>query len=213
MLTDDQLADRLRAQLRHEVAAVEPPADLLAVLRRRQARRSLGRKLSIAGVPATAAVVAVAVAVATSGGGSGAQQAQAPVLTAAAVREMASASRLALAHSGRVMIAYRERVNGVLQDTGSYGIKFAGRNWNAVITQAFPARNGQPASTQTAINRIVGGRFYLHTEGKDGRVEWLRDTSPTGHPSMTIPDPRTLLRLLGPSAKFTIAGHRVAGGV
>jgi hypothetical protein len=213
MLTDDQLADRLRAQLRREVAAIEPSADLLAHLRRRQSRQSLGLQVSIFGVPATATAVAVAVLVATSGSSSGAQPVKSTVLTAATVHKMASASRLALAHSGRVVIVYRERANGALQDTGSYGITFAGKNWNAVISQTLPAKNGQPAKTQTAINRIVDGQFYLYTEGKDGRVEWLRDTNPNGHPSMIIPDPRTLFRLLSPSAKFKIVGHRVTGGV
>jgi hypothetical protein len=218
MLTDDQLADQLREQLREqlrgEVAAVEPSGDLLARLRRRQSRRSLGLQASIVGVPATAAAVAVAVLVATSGGSSGGGQPRgAAVLTAATVHRIATASQLALAHSGRAVITYRERANGVLQDTGRNGITFAGKNWNAVISQTFPARNGQPAHTQTAINRIVDGQFYLYTEGKDGRVEWLRDTNPNGHPSMTIPDPRALFRLLNPSAKFKIVGHRVTGGL
>lgn len=212
MLTDDQLANHLRTQLRHEVASLEPPADLLNRLRRRESRRSLRLQLSIVGVPATAAAAAAAVLVAT--GGSGAtQHAKPAVLTAATVHRMANASRLALAHSGRAVITYRERANGALQVTGSFGITFAGKNWNAVVSQSFPAQNGQPASTQTAINRIVNGQFYLHTEGKNGRVEWLRDTNPHGHPSMSIPDPRTLFGLLNPSAKFKVAGHKVADGV
>ncbi|HEX6933727.1 MAG TPA: hypothetical protein VF162_16395 [Streptosporangiaceae bacterium] len=212
MLTDDQLADRLRARLRHEVAAVEPPADLLDRLRRRDSRRSLGVQLSIAGAPAAAAAATVAVLVATAGSGAGLPP-KAAVLTAATVHRMANASRLALAHSGRAVITYRERTNGALQVSGRFGITFAGKDWNAVISQSFPARNGQPASSQTAINRIVDGQFYLHTEGKDGRVEWLRDTSPHGHPSISIPDPRTLFGLLNPSAKFKVTGHKVTGGV
>jgi hypothetical protein len=212
MLTDDQLADQLRTQLHREVAAIQPRTDLLASLRRRQARRTLALQMSIVGVPVTAAAVAVSVLVA-GGGSAGSLPVSSAVVTAATVHEMANASRLALAHSGRVVIAYRERTNGALQDTGKYGITFSGNNWNAVISQAFPASNGQPASTQTAINRIVNGQFYLHTEGKNGRVEWLHDTNPNGHPSMPIPDPRTLFRLLNPSAKFKIVAHRVTDGV
>ncbi len=210
MLTDEQLADQLRAQLRREIAAVEPPADLLARLRGRQSRRSLGLQVSIVGVPAIAAAVLAAVLVATSGS-SAARSTKSAVLTAVTVHRMVNASRLALAHSGRVKIAYRERSNGALQETGIYDITFAGKNWNAIISQIFPAENGQSASTQTAINRIVNGQFYLHSEGKDGRVKWFRDTNPTGHPRMTMPDPRTLFGLLKPSAKFKIVGHRETG--
>jgi hypothetical protein len=213
MLTDGQLADRLRTQLRIEVAAVEPSGDLLARLRRRQARRSRRLQVSIVGVPATAGAVAIGVLIATSGASGGAEPKKSVVLTAATVHKMASASRLALKHSGRAVITYRERSNGALQDTGRYGITFAGKNWNAVISQTFPATKGQPAHTQTAINRIVNGQFFLYTEGRDGRVEWLHETNPHGHPSMTIPDPRTMFRLLNPSAKFKVVGHRVTGGL
>jgi hypothetical protein len=211
MLTDDRLADQLREQLRREVATVEPSADLLTSLRRRQSRRSLRLQVTIVGVPATAAGVAVAVLVAT--GGSGAEPVTPAVLTAATVHKMASASRLALAHSGRVLVAYRERSNGVLQDTGRYGVTFAGKNWNAVVSQTFPAQDGQRAHTQTAINRIADGQFYLHTIGENGKLEWIHDTNPHGHPRMTIPDPRTLFRLLNPSARFTVVGHRTSDGV
>jgi hypothetical protein len=210
MLTDEQLADQVRAQLRREVATVEPSADFLRHLRRRQSRRSLGLRVSIVAVPAVVAAL-VAVLVGT-GGRSGGRPTNA-VLTAAKVQQMANASRLALAHSGQVKIAYRERSNGVLQETGTYAIAFGGKNWNAVISQTFPARNGQRRSTQTAINRIVGGHFYLRTAGRDGRMEWIRDTNPNGHPKMPIPDPRKLFGLLKPSAKFKIIGHRMAGGV
>ncbi len=211
MLTDDQLADQLRTQLHREVAVIQPRTDLLARLRRRQARRSLALQMSMVGVPVTAAAVGVAVAMASAG--SAAPSPGSAVLTAAAVHKMANASARALAHSGRVEITYRESSNGALQVTGRSGITFAGKNWNAVISQTFPASNGQAASTQTAINRIVNGQLYLHTEGKNGRVEWLHDTNPSGHPSMAIPDPRILFGLLSPSAKFKVVGHRVSDGV
>ena len=77
-------------------------------------------------------------------------------------------------------------------------------DWNDVITQRFPASNGVRASTQTAINRIVNGQLYLHIAGPDNRVRWYHDTNPAGHPSIRIPDPRTLFGLLNPSAKFQV---------
>ena len=66
MLTEDELADRLRARLRQEVASVQPRTDLLARLRRRQARRSLTARAGIAAAPVTAAA-AVAIALAATG--------------------------------------------------------------------------------------------------------------------------------------------------
>lgn len=73
---------------------------------------------------------------------------------------------------------------------------------------------GLPAPQRhVAIDRIVDGQFYLHTNGPDGRVRWYRDTNPTNHPSVKIPDPRTLFGLLDPSARFKIIGHEVVDGV
>jgi hypothetical protein len=158
-------------------------------------------------------VVVTALLLSSGGSSTGVPTTKSAVLTAATVHRMANASRLALKHSGRAVITYRERTNGALQVSGRYGVTFDGKNWNAVISQTFPAADGQRAHTQTAINRIVNGQFYLHTVGRDGKLEWIRDTNKHGHPSMTIPDPRTLFRLLNPSARFKIVEHKVIGGV
>jgi hypothetical protein len=211
MLTDEQLTDQLRTQLRREVAVVEPSAEFLSHLRRGRSRRSLGLQVSIVLVPAMAAALVAAVLVATNG--SDTQPPVKAVLTAKMVNQMANASRMALAHSGRVKTTYQERTNGVLQESGTSDITFAGRNWNDISSQTFPASDGQAAHTQTAINRIVHGQFYLHTIGRNGRLQWIRDTNPTGHPKIVIPDPRKLFGVLKPSAKFTIVGHKVIGGV
>ena len=215
MLTEDQLADQLRAQMRRELSAVEPGPDLLAGLHRRQARRSLAMRAGIVAVPAAAAAVAAAMIVPAVRGGAAPGTpgpARPTVLTAAAVQRMASQSRLALAQSGRATISYRLTDNGALQGSGTDRITFAGKNWNDVISQTSPASNGLPAHTQTAINRIVDGQLYLHIQGPDNRVRWYHDTNPAGHPSIKIPDPRTLFGLLNPSARFQVTGHRGAGG-
>ena len=60
MLTEDQLADQLRARLRQEVATIHPRTDLLPGLRRRQARRPVARWAGwLAPLAAAAAVAAV----------------------------------------------------------------------------------------------------------------------------------------------------------
>ena len=128
------------------------------------------------------------------------------------VKQVASQSRRAMARSGKATISHRMSDNGKITGSGSDRITFAGHNWNDVTTQNFPASNGVRASTQTAINCIVNGQLFLHIAGPDNRVRWYHDTNPAGHPSIKIPDPRTLFGLLNPSAKFQVTGHRQAGG-
>jgi hypothetical protein len=216
MLTEDQLADRLRSRLRHELAAVEPRTDLVDDLRRRHARRTVATRISLVAVPTVAAAAAVAMVV--SGGGNvvapAAKPAQAKpvVLTAAMVKRVASESRLALAHSGRATITYRMTDNGVLNGTGTDRITFDGKNWNDSFSETAPASGGQPAHTQGAINRVVNGQLYLYIAGPDNKVRWYHDTNPAGHPSVQFSDPRKLFGLLSPTAGFRVIGHDVVRG-
>jgi len=178
----------------------------------RHKRRGL---LAGAGLTVTAAAAAAAVLVAT--GGSGAPPVhrgpQPVLLTAATVRQVAAASRSALATSGQAVVAYRTTQSGVLQDSGTDNITFSGQNWNDAFSQTSPGAHGQPAHKQSAINRIVNGQFYLYIAGRTPRLQWYHDTNPSGHPSFTIPDPRTVLRALAPSARFVAAGYQVIGGL
>lgn len=218
MLTEDQLAERLRSRLRNELSAIEPRTDLVDDLRRRQARRTVATRVSLVAAPAAAAVVAVALAV--SGGSSVvapvAKSKPAPlkpvVLTAAMVKQVASESRLALAHSGRAAISYRTTENGKLNGTGIDRITFDGKNWNDSFSETDPASGGQAAHTQGAINRVVNGQLYLYIAGPDNKVRWYHDTNPAGHPDVQFSDPRTLFSLLSPSAGFKVIGHQVIGG-
>jgi len=180
--------------------------------------RRLPRAAVLTGTAVTAAAAAVAVAVlAASAGGTGIAPGgpnRAPVLlTAATVRQVASASRAALALSGRATISYTSTQNGVPQGSSTDVITFSGKNWNDVISQTFPGAAGPRSHTQTAINRIVNGQLYLHVAGQTRRLQWYHDTNPSGHPSFSIPDPRTVLRALEPSARFEVAGYQVIGGV
>jgi hypothetical protein len=134
------------------------------------------------------------------------------LLTAATVRQVAAASRAALATSGRAVVAYSTTQSGVLQGSGTDNITFSGKNWNDAFSQTFPGAHGQSAHKQFAINRIVNGQFYLYIAGRTPRLQWYHDTNPSGHPSFTIPDPRTVLRALAPSARFVAAGYQVIGG-
>ena len=184
--------------------------------------RRMPRAAVLAGTGLTAAAATVAVtvfAVSASGQGSTGSTAhgsgtRAPVLlTAAMVRQVATASRSALALSGRATISYRNSQAGVLQVTGTDRITFSGKNWNDAFSQTFPASNGQPASTQFAINRIVGKQFYLYIAGRTRRLQWYHDTNPSGHPSFTIPDPRRVFAMLEPSARFEFLGYQMIDGI
>jgi hypothetical protein len=193
------------------VAAGTEPAPSRPV--RRVPRAAL---LTGAGVTAAAAAVAVAVLVA-SGGGTGIApggRARSPVLlTAAMVHQVASASRSALARSGRATVSYTSTQNGRPGDSSTDVITFSGKNWNDVIFQTSPSSGGRPGHTPTAINRIVNGQLYLYIAGRTRRLQWYHDTNPSGHPNVSIPDPRTVLRALEPSARFEVVGYQVIDGV
>ena len=207
----------------HLAAAGQPrvqagPAAPIPVARR---GHRMPRAAVLAGTGLTAAAAAVAVAMLAAGAGGPAPAGvparggtPAPVLlTAAMVRQVASASRSALALSGQATISYRDTQAGALQVAGTDHITFSGKNWNDAFSQSFPASDGQPASTQFAINRIVGKQLYLYIAARTRRLQWYHDTNPSGHPSFTIPDPRTVFSMLEPSARFEFLGYQVIDGI
>jgi hypothetical protein len=134
------------------------------------------------------------------------------VLTAAMLRHVTSASRLALAHSGRAVVSSRETLGGVLQQTGTDNITFDGRNWNESFTDVLPAGAGQPASRESAINRVVDGQAYDYFVYADG-LAWYHVTGPDAVAKLAIPDPRVLLRELASSARFAKEGTSELDGV
>ena len=183
----------------------------------RPARR-VPRAAVVAGTGLTAAAAAVAVAVlAVSPGGTGTTQrgrAHSPVLlTAAMVHQVASASRSALARSGRATISYTSTQNGKAGTSSTDVITFSGKNWNDVIFETSPGAGGRPGHAPTAINRIVHGQLYLYIAGRTRRLQWYHDTNPSDHPRVRIPDPRKMLRVLEPSARFEVVGYQIIGGV
>ena len=201
-------------------AAAGTAADRAAAAPAARSARWVPRTALLTGTGLTAAAVAVAVLTVGTGGQAGPGGAargggtRGPVLlTAAMVRQVASASRSALALSGRATISYRNTQAGALQVTGTDRITFSGKNWNDAFAQSFPASDGQPASTQFAINRIVGKQFYLYIAARTRRLQWYHDTNPSGHPSFTIPDPRMVFSMLEPSARFEFLGYQVIDGI
>jgi hypothetical protein len=121
-------------------------------------------------------------------------------LTAATVKRVASASRSALANSGREQISYRSLKNGTVTTAGTDTVTYSGSNYNYAVHQTVPA-------FPDGVARVVHGQYYLKG---DPRQQWLHqlgaDTSPQ------FPEVATLLRLLSPAADFQDAGTDVIGG-
>jgi hypothetical protein len=208
-LPPEEVAARLAAA--HGAPGAEPAGRERQLPGGPRHRRGL---LAGAGLTVTAAAAAAAVLVATAGSGAppSAHHGPQPVLLAAStVRQVATASRSALATSGRATVTYRTTQNGAFQSGGTDNITFSGKNWNDVISS--PGPRGRSGHSLTAINRIVNGQFYLYIAGRTPQLHWYHDTNPSGHPSFTIPDPRTVLRALAPSARFEVAGYQVIGGM
>jgi hypothetical protein len=137
------------------------------------------------------------------------------VLTAAMVRQVAAASETALAHSGHLRITYSvvSSLAPGSRGAGTDDITFSGRNWNYVSDQTAPP-NGR------SVNRFAGGRLYNYGPGfvrhPGDPLSWFRETNPAeirAVTSVTAPDPRKLLRVLDPAARFVRVGYQVIGGI
>jgi hypothetical protein len=174
----------------------------------RRERRHRGRWI---GPAAAAAGVTVVLVASQFGGQAGPRRDRGPavVLTAAMVRQVASASRSALATSGEAVISYRTSQAGVLQDYRTDDVTFSGANWNFVIRDTLPASGGQPADTEYAINRVVDGQAYYYIKAQTSQLQWIHDTNPDGAHSLGIPDPRTLLGVLEPGAGFRVCHFKI----
>src|SRR5262245_21954908 len=74
-------------------------------------------------------------------------------------------------------------------------------------------RDGQSASD--ASTRVVDGVRYRFMGPKDGPGHWVRDSEPAppGSRPRFEADPRTLLSILDPAARFTEVGSESVGGV
>jgi len=202
----------------HRVSAADVAAQPAAVSAFPPGRLRSGLRsrltLTIAAAVATACAVGLVAALAGNAASPGRPgPTRVPfVLTAAMLRHVTSASRLALAHAGRAVVTSLETLGGVLQQTGTASITFDGRNWNDSFSVVMPPATGQPASRESAINRVVNGQAYDYFVAADG-LAWYHETGPDAVANLAIPDPRVLLRELAPSARFAKDGTSVLDGV
>jgi hypothetical protein len=160
------------------------------------------------------------------------QSGTAAVLTAATVRHIATVSA-AMMTSGQAEIYWTSGgLPPVVQD-----ISFDGADWNDVINPGAPVRiqpvkeclklPGKPGKctmvsgfswTGESINRVVDGQPYHYPafaiKPKPHVIHaWTRSNSPVAARALNIPDPRTLLGVVSPSAGFVSAGDDTIGGV
>lgn len=172
----------------------------------RQRRTLLGA--AITGV--TAAGIATAL-IASQGGGTAA------VLTAATLKQMATASQTAMT-SGEAHIVWAGSGSTMTQD-----VSFDGANWNDVLNPGQPIKITSQTShsiawTGESMERVVDGQAYHYGPVDVGtflnprfKYEWRHIPGAAG--SLNIPDPRSLVSLLSPAAGFADDGTTTVNGI
>lgn len=189
-----------------------------AVMTEGAVRRVPARRRSRSGVAATG-LAAAGIAGALVASQIGGVNARTPaVLTAAMLKHVADASWAAMT-SGQADIDWTSSGSSasVIQD-----ITFDGANWNDVMNPGEPERvrhSGNMTSwTGENINRVVGGQLYHYpavarTPQPHLVQGWMHITAAGTAAPLTIPDPRSLLSVLSPSAGFISDGYTTANGV
>jgi len=210
----------LESQIRELIDRGARPVSLHEVTQRgaASAPRATGRRRTLvtvaaAGVAAAGCAAGLAVALSSPGGPSRPAAQASPsspssrssqgsaFLTAATVRQVASASRSALANSGREQISYRSVKNGTVTLAGTDTVTYSGSNYNYAVHQTVPVfPDGEV--------RVVHGQFYI---GVGHGQAWLHQLGENTSPQ--FPEAATLLRLLSPAADFQDAGTDVIGGI
>ena len=176
-------------------------------------RRVRPGRLGVAAAGVAAAGIAGAL-VASQVGGTAARPPA--VLTAAMLKQVAAASQAAMT-SGQARIATATGGSTVVQQ-----VTFDGANWNDVLNPGAPVRVHRTAHlfswTGESIDRVVDGQAYHYPAfafkpAPHIAAEWMHIIAPGAGASLNIPDPRTLLGVLSPSAGFVTDGYATVNGV
>ena len=200
-------------QIRELIDRGAPPVSLQEIRQRHApaARREARRRrtmvtVAVSGVAAAGCAAGLAVAFASPGAPASPATPASPTsrgsafLTAATVRHVASASRSALANSGREQISYRSVKNGTVTAAGADTVTYSGSNYNYATHETVPAY-------PDGADRVVNGQFYVQVGPAQA---WLHELGMNTSPH--FPEAATLLRLLSPAADFQDAGTDVIGG-
>ena len=176
-------------------------------------RRVRPGRLGVAAAGVAAAGIAGAL-VASQVGGTAARPPA--VLTAAMLKQVAAALQAAMT-SGQARIATATGGSTVVQQ-----VTFDGANWNDVLNPGAPVRVHRTAHlfswTGESIDRVVDGQAYHYPAfafkpAPHIAAEWMHIIAPGAGASLNIPDPRTLLNVLSPSAGFVTDGYAIVNGV
>jgi hypothetical protein len=128
------------------------------------------------------------------------------VRTAAYIRHVAAASRLALARSGQADIT-STMTEDHRQSISTWHLTYSGANWSESFTYGGTV-HGAMQLLVTGTSRVVDGQEYDY----HGRA-WYHVTGPHAVTNPQIADPKTLLAELAPSARFVRVGTAVVDGV
>jgi hypothetical protein len=207
----------LENQIRELIDGGTRPVSFQEIRQRRApaVRREAGRRrtlitVAVSGVAAAGCAAGLAVALSSPGAparpvaravpSASPSNQRSVFLTAATIRQVASASQSALANSGVERISYRSVKNGAVDGEGADTVTYSGRDYIYAVSQTVPTLAGGSI-------RVVNGQFYLKGAGSP----WLHEIGEGTNP--TFPEAATLVRLLSPAAHFQNAGTDVIGGV
>jgi hypothetical protein len=115
------------------------------------------------------------------------------------------------APAGHARITYRVVTAGVPEAYGTRDITFSGNNRSFSFSQTALARGGQPTQTESGAERFVDGQVYV-LDRIHGRLTWVHEPFQVYNDPKII-DPRRLLRVLAPYARFQASGYQVIGGI
>ena len=104
------------------------------------------------------------------------------------------------------MIVAQQTWNGELFQASTDHVTYSGANWND--SSSFTHRVFGRPQTLKYLSRVVYGQAY-----EIRRRAWYHLTGPHAVTALNIPDPRTLLAELAPTAGFVRAGSAVVDGV
>jgi hypothetical protein len=188
-----------------------------AALTERGARPVPVRRVTRPGLAAVGlAAAGIAGALVASQVGGGTAAGTRAVLTAAMLKQVANASQAAMT-SGRAGIVTATGGSTLVQQ-----VSFDGADYSDVMNPGMSLKiHRGPHSiswTGESITKVVDGQFYHYPAVSFKPTphpipEWMRIIAPGAAQPYNIPDPRTLLSVLSPSAGFAIDGYATVNGV
>lgn len=138
------------------------------------------------------------------------------VLDAATLKHIASVSQVAMT-TGQVLISYNSTGDpsgsfgqpGSIDQSGTDDFAFDGSSWRDSFYNKQVGYNGS-----TAINEFVGGQYYYFFPIFTPKPQWEHAIGPDAKENINnIPDARTFLGVLSPSAGFAADGFTTVGGI